>query len=419
MYQNLRQLYIDSFSGLTKDIWLLSAITFINRSGSVVFLFLSIYLTSQLGFSKVETGVIMAFHGVGSVVGAFIGGWLTDRIGYYRVMFWSLILVGFLFFILYWVENFWMFCFMGFLTSTVGDAFRPAGMASITIYGGEELRTRSMSLYRLAINFGFGFGIAAAGFLAGFYGYGVLFFVDGGTCILAGFLFIFLMKEKREVVKSSESGHSLLNDDILDAPEKVIKHSAYKDNWYLMFVLCWFLNAMVFIQLFYTFPVFCKEELLMSEADFGGLMSFNGILIGVIEMPLIYILAKKRDQMGYIIWGVILIGMSLVIFNILGFNIYTAVISMTLFSIGEIINFPLSSSLALGRSNPNNRGQYMGLYSMSFSVGLIIAPLIGFKIAEDYGYVVLWNFMGGLAGLATIGLIYLRKKEQVAVFSKQ
>lgn len=408
MYQNLRQLYIDSFSGLTRDIWILSAITFINRSGAVVFLFLSIYLTTQLGFSKIETGVIMAFHGVGSVVGAFIGGWLTDRIGYYRVMFWSLILVGFLFFWLYWIESFWMFCFMGFLTSTVGDAFRPAAMASITVYGGEELRTRSMSLYRLAINFGFGFGIAAAGFLAGFYGYGVLFFVDGGTCIFAAILFMILMKEKKEVQETSED----------DAP-KIIKHSAYKDNWYLMFIVCWFLNAMVFIQLFYTFPVFCKEELLMSEAAFGGLMSFNGILIGVIEMPLIYILAKKRDQMGYIIWGVVLIGMSLVIFNIMGFNIYAAVVSMTLFSIGEIINFPLSSSLALGRSNPNNRGQYMGLYSMAFSVGLIIAPLIGFQIAEDYGYAVLWNFMGGLSGLATIGLMYLRKKEQFSVFSKQ
>lgn len=341
----------------------------------------------------------MSFHGLGSVAGAFIGGWLTDRIGYYRVMFWSLVLVGFLFFGLYWVTTFWMFCFMGFLTSVVGDAFRPAGMASITVYGGEKLRARSMSLYRLSINFGFGFGVAFAGILAGVFGYGVLFFVDGGTCILAALLFILLMKDKKEVLDKPKN----------DAP-KPIKYSAYKDNWYLMFVFCWFLNSMVFIQVFHTFPLFCKEELMMSEAGFGGLMSFNGILIATIEMPLIYILAKKRDQMGYIIWGVILIGMSLVIFNIMGFNIYAAIMSMIIFSIGEIINFPLSSSLALGRSNPNNRGQYMGLFSMAFSVGLIIAPLIGFRIAEAYGYAVLWNFMGGLAGVASMGLIYLRKK---------
>ena len=103
-------------------------------------------------------------------------------------------------------------------------------------------------------------------------------------------------------------------------------------------------------------------------------------------MPLVYILAKKRDQMGYIIWGVILIAMSLVIFNIMGFNIYAAVMSMTLFSIGEIINFPLSSSLALGRSNPNNRGQYMGLYSMAFStIKSVRVFLIGAKSSQRSG----------------------------------
>ena len=157
MYQNLRQLYIDSFSGLTRDIWLLSFITFVNRSGSVVFFFLSIYLAVELNFSKIDIGYIMASHGAGSVAGAFVGGWLTDRVGYYRVMFWSLLSVGFLFFAFSLVKTFWMFCLMGFLTSVIGDAFRPAGMASIVAYGGEELKTRSMSLYRLAINLGIGF----------------------------------------------------------------------------------------------------------------------------------------------------------------------------------------------------------------------------------------------------------------------
>ena len=404
MYQNLRQLYIDSFSGLTRDIWFLSFITFVNRSGSVVFFFLSIYLAVELNFSKIDIGYIMASHGAGSVAGAFVGGWLTDRVGYYRVMFWSLLSVGFLFFAFSLVKTFWMFCLMGFLTSVIGDAFRPAGMASIVAYGGEELKTRSMSLYRLAINLGIGLGSAIAGILAGLFGYRVLFFVDGVTCIIAALLFIYLMKEEKEVEKK-----------IKHKTPKIIRHSAYQDGWYLIFVLCWFLNAIVFIQIFHVLPLFCKEVLMMSETGVGVLLSYNCVLIAIIEMPLVYILAKKRDQMGYIIWGVILIAMSLVIFNIMGFNIYAAVMSMTLFSIVEIINFPLSSSLALGRSNPNNRGQYMGLYSMAFSVGLIIAPLLGFRIAESYGYAVLWNFMGVLAGIATIGLLYLRKKQIVTL----
>ena len=402
MVQSLLRLYVKSFEGLSRDIWLLSLVTFINRSGTVVFLFLSIYLANELEFSKTQIGFIMAAHGVGSVSGAYVGGWLTDRIGYYRVMFWTLTLVGFLYISLYWVTTFGVFCLMGFLTSLVGDAFRPAGMASITAYGGEELQTRSMSLYRLAINLGFGLGVAVAGFLAAGFGYGALFFMDGGTCIAAAFLFILFLKEKKEV-------------EVVDKNKqpKIIRHSAYQDIWYLGFVGFLLLNSIVFIQLFHTFPLFCEETLGMAEEEIGMLMSYNGILIAVLEMPLIYILATKRDQMGFITWGVVLIGMSFIIFNILGFSVYTAIICMTLISVGEIINFPLASSLALSRSNPNNRGQYMGLYSMLFSIGLIISPIIGFRVAENFGYAALWNLMGIFSAISTAGLIYLRKKAQM------
>ncbi len=422
MLQSLLQLYVKSFSGLTRDIWALSIVTFINRSGTVVFLFLSIYLAEKLNFSKTEIGLVMSSHGVGSVAGAYVGGWLTDRIGYYRVMFWSLFLVGFLYFSLVLVKTFPLFCLMGFLTSLVGDAFRPAGMASITAYGGEDLQTRSMSLYRMAINLGFGIGIAVAGFLAGMYGYEALFFMDGGTCIAAGFLFLIFLKDKKEI----QSDDKLIeNEKILDTPDlflekpKIPQQSVYKDIWYLFFIGFLFFNSIVFIQLFHTFPLFCKEVLQMTEEGIGSLMSYNGILICIIEMPLIYVLAPKRDQMGWITWGVVLIGLSLVIFNIMGFSIFTAIVSMTLVSIGEIINFPLASSLALGRSNVNNRGQYMGLYSMLFSFGMIVAPIVGFKIAEDFGYATLWYTMGLLSLISTIGLIALRSREHVALAWKE
>ncbi len=397
--QSILQLYIKSFSGLSKDIWLLSFITLINRIGTVVFIFLSIYLSEELGFSKKQIGVVMAFHGVGSAAGAFIGGWLTDRIGYYRVIFWSLIIVGFLYMSLYLVESFFMFCVMGFLTSLVGDAFRPAGMASITIYGGEELQTRSMSLYRLAINLGFGLGMGIAGLLSGRLGYESLFFLDGGTCIVAGFFFILLLENKKEVSEKSKEENV-----------KEIKYSAYRDYWFVAFVLLLMINAMVFIQLFYTFPLFCKEVLMMTEEGYGALMSYNGLLIFAIEMPMIYVIAKRKDQVGWIALGVALIGLSFLIFNIFGFTIIVAIVSMTLVSVGEIINFPLASSIGLSRSNANNRGQYMGLYSMCFSIGLVIAPLFGFWIVEEYGYRELWYFLGILATISTGGLMVLREK---------
>ena len=106
-----------------------------------------------------------------------------------------------------------------------------------------------------------------------------------------------------------------------------------------------------------------------------------------------------------------MIGLSFLVFNIFGFTVIVAIVCMTLVSIGEIINFPLASSIGLSRSNPNNRGQYMGLYSMCFSIGLIIAPLFGFWIAEELGYRKLWYFLALLATISTGGLLILRGGE--------
>jgi predicted MFS family arabinose efflux permease len=80
---SLIQLYKKAYSGLSPNSWYLSVVMFINRSGTMVVPFLSIYCINQLGFSVVQAGYIMALFGVGSIFGAFMGGKLTDKIGFY------------------------------------------------------------------------------------------------------------------------------------------------------------------------------------------------------------------------------------------------------------------------------------------------------------------------------------------------
>lgn len=82
--------YINTFRGLSKEVWWLALITLINRAGTMVIPFLSLYLTKSLDFTLSDVGWIMSFFGLGSVVGSWIGGKLTDKIGYYKVMFFSL-----------------------------------------------------------------------------------------------------------------------------------------------------------------------------------------------------------------------------------------------------------------------------------------------------------------------------------------
>src|SRR4051812_32633167 len=81
----LLQLYKRAYKGLSKETWFLSLVILINRSGTMVVPFMTMYATQKLGFSIPEAGIIMSFFGIGTVIGTFKGGKITDTIGYHKV----------------------------------------------------------------------------------------------------------------------------------------------------------------------------------------------------------------------------------------------------------------------------------------------------------------------------------------------
>ncbi len=160
--------YVNTFRGLSKEVWWLSLITLINRAGTMVIPFLSLYLNESLDFTKEDIGVVMIFFGLGSVGGSWLGGKLTDRIGYYKVMTISLLLTGILFLGLQYINTFLGFCFGILILMLIADTFRPAMFVALKAYSKEENRTRSLTLIRLAINLGFTAGPALGGVIITF-----------------------------------------------------------------------------------------------------------------------------------------------------------------------------------------------------------------------------------------------------------
>ena len=92
MYR-LLSLYKGSFANIQRNVWILSIAMFINRSGSMVLLFTSLYLTKELHFTIANAGLILSFYGIGSVLGSYVGGWLTDRRNFFDIMQYSDILL--------------------------------------------------------------------------------------------------------------------------------------------------------------------------------------------------------------------------------------------------------------------------------------------------------------------------------------
>src|ERR1700726_2729585 len=186
-------LYRKAYSGLTPSTWLLSLVMLVNRSGTMVIPFMTIYLIQpSMGYSIGKAGAVMGIFGLGAVCGGFMGGRLTDKFGFYRVQLFTLSGGGLLFFLLGQMKSFPLICGVTFALSLVNEAFRPANSTAIAHFSREENRTRSYSLNRLAINLGWAVGGAMGGILASI-NYHLLFWVDGATNIAAAILLRYLL----------------------------------------------------------------------------------------------------------------------------------------------------------------------------------------------------------------------------------
>ena len=388
--------YRNAYSGLSKETWLLSLIMLINRSGTMVVPFMTLYLTSQLGYTIGEAGIVFGLFGAGAFSGAWLGGRLTDKTGFYPVQLFTLIVGGLLFMILGQMKTYPLICSFTFLLSFVNEAFRPANSTAIAFYSKEENRTRSYALNRLAINIGWALGSGLGGFIAHI-NYELLFWIDGFTNIAAATIMWLFLKP---VTYKPASKTKI--DDLLIQP-------AYKDKTYLSFAFITMLFACCFFQLFTNLPVYFKKELHFSEPFIGFLMATNGIIIALVEMVLIYKLEGKRKNMIYITIGVAMVGLSFLLLNLPGMAVITAFIMILMVTFGEILSMPFMNSYWIARTQPSNRGQYAALYTMAWSAAQTLGPMGGAQLAQHSGFNLLWWVVGGLSVFASLAFWRLHK----------
>jgi MFS family permease len=102
----------------------------------------------------------------------------------------------------------------------------------------------------------------------------------------------------------------------------------------------------------------------------------------------------------------ILMGISFAMLN-LGHSISLLVFSMLILSISEIFAMPFMATFVVDRSNERNRGSYMGLYTISFSIALISAPYLGSRVIVKLGFDILWWGTGIISLLAAIGFYFV------------
>ncbi len=373
-------IYGKSIEGLSIEIWMLSLVMLINRSGAMVIPFMTIYLNTELGISLEKCALIMACFGLGSVCGSFLGGVLTDRIGFFKVMYLSLLSSSICFVMMKEMKTFWPLCIGIFVLALIYECFRPANLTAIEAFSEKNNVTRSLGLVRLAVNLGYAVGPFLGGFVASQLGFDFLFIFNGLALFIGGATFYTLFKNKKHRTTTIE----------ISAKERAALQMPWKDLKYLTYILLFTLTIIVFMQLLYTAPLFFKSVYGFSESTIGIVMAMNGLIIAFFEMPLLYSVEGRYKPVTLVVIGSIFLGLGYLAFYLVSLPLLAALLYTLMMTFGEMLSFPFSNNHALSFTNDHNRGKYMGLYTMTFSSAHIAAPLLGLYLVEQTGYGPLW-----------------------------
>ncbi|MFH1197207.1 MAG: MFS transporter [bacterium] len=387
--------------GLPRNIWLISAGTLINRAGSMVMPFLALYLTQGLRVSTAKAGLIIASYGIGSLISAPFAGKLSDKIGPLKLMKYSLFLTGFIFLLYSFVRNYYLLFLVTVLLAVISESFRPASMAFISDQTTTTQRKNAFALYRLAINVGMSIGPVAGGFLSAI-NFSLLFYSNAAAALCAGMFFLFTRWQKSE----PEDEDKKIDSNYISTSSNTI---VIKDYTLLYFLISFLPILTIFFQILSTIPLFIVNELGYARSTFGLLLTVNTVLVILIEVPLNTAMSHWEDRKSLFL-GCVLTAIG---FGAMAFanDIFSLVISITIWSFGEMIIFPSSSTYVSKIAVKGKTGEYMGYYQMTTALSFLLAPAAGTWVLESFGSFNLWIWSFVFGMISAIMMLWIKRKK--------
>ncbi|WJV47873.1 MDR family MFS transporter [Streptomyces flavofungini] len=384
----MRRAVKESVSGLPPAFWWLWTSTLVNRLGGFVATFMALYLTVEQGYSATYAGLVAALHGLGGVISSIGAGVMTDRLGRRPTLLIAQVSTAASVALLGFMTHPVAIAGVAFLVGMASNASRPAVQAMLADIVRPEDRVRAFSLNYWAINLGFAISTAGAGFIAS-YSYRAGFLVEGAMTLVCAVLVFVKLPESRPT-RSAEA---------TAAEESVGLGTVLRDGRFMGVVGLSFLVALVFQQGALGLPV-AMGEAGFSPSDYGLAIAVNGVMIVALQIPVTRFI-EHRDPQRLLVLSSLVAGYG---FGLTAFAGSVGVFALTVmvWTLAEIINAPTQTGLVVRLSPTHGRGRYQGMYTMSWAVAGLVAPLMSGFLIDRLGAEWLW---GGCALVGTVAAL--------------
>jgi len=400
---------------LPRTVHVLCLGTLLNRAGTLLLPFLTLYLTAELGYSERFATLGMGAIGAGSIIGALVGGHLADRIGRRVVMVGSLFGSAGVLLVFGWMRSPAAILAVLVLFSSLADMYRPAAAAMISDLVPPDERPYAFGLMYLAINVGFPIGTVVGGLLAARWFRG-LFVVDAATA--AAYAAIILMfvgeslpnRRRRSAVADSDEAKSdgearAEGAGATDSLAAAAAHIA-RNLPFLTFCFGSFLMGLTFMQSFSTLPLY-MEHVGIAVDRYGQLVAINGVMIAVLQIPLTTWM-KRYNRVWFVIAAPILTGIG---FGTTAYVTHSGGFAATImiWTLGEIMIAPYGPSIVSDMAPVALRARYLGVFTMCFASANMLGAPLGGLILECFGGKTLWSMAWALCFAAALLFLTIRK----------
>jgi len=250
----------------------------------------------------------------------------------------------------------------------------------------------SYGLLRVGGNVGFAAGAALGGYLLAFVSYAWLF---GVAALTSALIFLFILLFLRE--SFAGAGEEVDFRSIL---------SVATNGTFLMFTgLCLF-GFMGMGQLSTTLSIFTVDRMGFSTAQYGLLLTTNGLLVVLFQYPVARWIDQLRRSEGLVL-GCLLYAFGYVSLGwITGFGWTLGAIALV--TAGEITFTPLTLSVVAELSPNDRRGRYMGFFGLSQSLAMSFSPLMGGILLDAFPTDprLIWGTIASVIFMAAVGFYW-------------
>jgi len=388
---------------LSPVFWVLFWGTLVNRSASFVGVFLGLHVTQDLGLSKSTAGWIVGLWGIGSWLASPVAGVLTDRVGRRTTMLLGLVASGLSVLAIAFASELHLVFALAFVAGGAQQLYYPASNAAIADLVPPDDRPRAYGLVYWAVNAGFTIGYAVGGVVPSRYLW-LLFVADAGTTLIFAALVAWRVPETRPAGAAHEP--------VLAGLAKVAT-----DRVFMVFAGLHLAALVVFTQFELALP------LDMAAHDQGSrslswLMAFNCAGVVVLQ-PWLAPRLRRFDASRLLAASAVLFGLGYGLNALVpglsrwlagagpgstltwGFALYLA--GAALWTVGEVVGFPVASALVANLAPVTLRGRYQGAFSMVWGMAMGLSPILGGQVLEHLGAPVLWAVCMGIGILAALG----------------